>query len=90
LEQLLGSIHSYLKPKGILVDVDWTDCQLPPEKYKERESFNWYSRQGPGIREIGRMMQKAGFNILKHKVYNVPNKKEYLWGKIYGYVAGII
>ncbi len=87
LQQLLKLIHSYLRPQGILLDVDWTDCQLSKEKLKERESFEWYSKQGPNIKQIGELLQEIGFNMIKQEVFDVPNKKEYSWGKIYGYLV---
>ncbi len=87
LQKLLKTIYSYLKPQGNSLDVDWTDCQLSKEKLKERESFDWYSKKGPSITEIGELMKQTGFKITHHEVYEVPNKEEYFWGKIYGYVA---
>ncbi len=87
LSELLRLIHSYLKPGGRLIDVDWTDCQLPQDKYIERESFEWYSTQGPGVEEIGILMTGAGFTILKYDVFTPADPQEYGWGKIYGYVA---
>ncbi len=87
LKKLLENIYSYLKPNGTFIDVDWTDHQLPKEKYEERFSFDWYSKDGPSIEDIGKYIKQSGFSIKQHKVYDVPNKKEYLWGKIYGYFA---
>ena len=88
LHRLLKLVYSYLKPGGRLVDVDWTDCRLSEGKYRERESFKWYSKQGPSIERIGELLvEKNGFKILKHEIYNVQNPIEYGWGKIYAYVA---
>jgi len=87
LKNLLKLIHDYLKPKGIFLDVDWTDCQLSEKKYKERQSYEWYSKEGPSIKKIGSLIKQANLKIIEHSVYDVPNKKEYLWGKIYGYLA---
>jgi SAM-dependent methyltransferase len=79
-------LYSYLKPEGILVDVDWTDPYLSEKKLKERESFEWYSKRGPSVQEIGNLFEKSGFLIKKFEEYTVPNPQEYKWGKIYGYV----
>ncbi len=84
---LLKLIHLYLKPGGVLIDVDWTDVRLTREKLQERESYEWYSTQGPSIQRINELLQKTGFTILKHEVYTVPDPISYNWGKIYGYVA---
>ncbi len=87
LKDLLKDIHKYLKPKGIFLDIDWTENQLPKEKYKERKSYNWYDIKGPGISKIGKLMKNTGFKILKHEVYDIENKKEYMWGKMYVYLV---
>ncbi len=87
LTLLLKIISSYLKPNGVLLDIDWTDCKLSKEKYKERLSYGWYSKEGPSIKRIGELMVKLGLKIEKHKVYNVQDPEEYKWGKIYTYLA---
>jgi len=87
LKNLLKLIHGYLRPNGIFLDVDWTDCQLSREKYKERQGYEWYSKEGPSIKRIGSLIKRAKFRIIEHGTYDVPNKKEYAWGKIYGYLA---
>ncbi len=87
LKKLLNLIYLYLNPSGLFLDVDWTECQLSDEKYKERQNFEWYSKDGPTIKKIGKLIVQTNFKIAKHLVYNVPNKKEYLWGKIYGFLA---
>lgn len=86
LKSILKDIYKYLKSGGIFLDIDWTENQLPKEKYNKRKSYNWYSKQGPNIKKIGKLMKRSGFKILKHEIYNVPNKKEYMWGKIYVYL----
>jgi cyclopropane fatty-acyl-phospholipid synthase-like methyltransferase len=87
LSELLVLVHSYLKPGGRIVDIDWTDCRLSPEKYAERESFDWYSKKGPDVEEIGKMMTVAGFTVLRHDTYTVTNPEDYGWGTIYGYLS---
>ena len=87
LKNLLKLIHNYLKPKGVFLDVDWTDCQLSQERYNKRRNYKWYSKEGPSIKNMGRLITQKNFKIIRHKVYDVPNKKEYGWGKIYGYLA---
>lgn len=80
-------LNIYLKHGGILVDIDWTEPYLSEEKLKERESYEWYSTQGPSVKEIGTILKDSGFEITKHDIYSVPDPKSYSWGKIYGYVA---
>ncbi len=87
LKKLLKMIYSYLKPRGLFLDVDWTDCQLSEKKYQEREGYQWYSNQGPSIERLGEVIEQANFKIIKKEIYDVSNKKKYLWGKIYGYLA---
>ena len=87
LNRLLKLAYSYLRPGGRLIDIDWTDCRLSEEKYRERESFEWYSKQGPNIEKIGELLQENRFKILKDEIYNVQNSVEYGWGEIYAYVA---
>lgn len=82
-EKVIDNIKKYLKPGGRIVDIDWTDCRLSQEKYKERESFNWYSNQGPSIKEIENIIKKAEFTIKTSEIYEVENPEEYDWGKIY-------
>ena len=85
--KVFKNLNQYLKPGGRVLDLDWTDSRLPEEKLKERESFDWYSKRGPSVAEIGELFAETGFKILKHEVYNVPNPADYGWGKIYGYLA---
>ncbi len=87
LQDLLSNIHSYLKPGGIFLDIDWTDCRLPQEKYEERKSLNWYDKNNLSIPAIGALITATGFEIKKHEVHSVPNPEEYGWGKIYAYFA---
>ena len=85
--KLIRHAYSYLQPGGRFIDVDWTDCRLPEGKYKERESYEWYSKQGPSIEEISELIKANGFEILKDGLYKVSNPTEYGWGEIYAYVA---
>ena len=85
--QVFNNIRSYLKPNGILLDIDWTDCRLSANKLKERERFGWYNKNGAGIEKIGVLLENDNFKIIKHKIYKVPNAAEYGWGIIYGYLA---
>ena len=87
LKKLLKIIYSYLKKGGLFLDIDWADSQLSPEKYNERLNYGWYSKKGPTIKKIGKLIEGSSFKILKHKVYYVKNRKDYGWGKIYGYLA---
>ncbi len=87
LNKLLKLAYSYLKTGGRLIDVDWTDCRLPKEKYEERENYEWYSKQGPGIQRIGELMRNNGFKTVKQGIYIVRDPMEYGWGKIYAFVA---
>ena len=87
LKELLGIVHSYLKPNGIFLSIDWTEDQLSEEKYKERLSYGWYLRVDYSINDIMGLIKNSGLKMTKHGVYNVPNPKEYLWGKIYGCLA---
>jgi len=84
---LFGYLHSYLKKGGVLVDVDWTEPYLSEKKLKERKSYEWYSKNGPNIGEIGKLLERSGFEIAEHDAYAVPDPKKYLWGKIYAYIA---
>jgi len=86
-ENIFGFLSSYLKKGGILVDVDWTKPHLSEEKLRERKSYEWYSKNELSVEEIGNILKKNGFEIVRYGVYIVPNPKEYLWGKIYGYVG---
>ena len=85
--KIFNLLNSYLKKDGKLIDIDWTEPYLPKEKLEERKNYEWYSKQGPSIQRIGNIMKEAGFEILKHEVYNVPDPKSYSWEKIYAYVA---
>lgn len=87
LRKLLKILYDYLKEGGTFLDVDWTDCQLTSKKYEERKSFEWYSNNGPSIKKIGKIFRENKFKVLKHRIYRVKNKKEYGWGKIYGYLV---
>lgn len=87
ITKLFKLIYSYLKPGGKLIDIDWTDERLSKEKLKERESYGWYSTQGPDIARVGELMKIVRFKIKKHSVYTVADPVAYSWGKIYGYVA---
>lgn len=87
IKGLLKLIHGYLKPNGIFLDIDWTDCQLSKEKYKEREGYEWYSRQGPTIKRLAELFNEAEFRTIKQCAHHVPDKQAYGWGKIYGIAA---
>jgi cyclopropane fatty-acyl-phospholipid synthase-like methyltransferase len=86
LGRVFSLFNSYLKPGGLLLDVDWTECMLS-EKEKEKKKEYLFYNGDQGIREMGELMEKAGFSIVKHEVYDVPDKAAYGWGKIYGYLA---
>jgi len=85
--KVFENIRNYLKPGGRILDIDWTDSRLPNEKLKERESFEWYSKQGPSISRLGELLEQAGFKLIKHEAYDVPDPEAYSWGKIYGYLG---
>ena len=85
--RVFKNIQNYLKPGGRILDIDWTDSRLPKDKLRERESFEWYSKHGPSISRLGELFEQAGFKILRHEVYDVPDPETYNWGKIYGYLG---
>ena len=84
LKRLLRIMYSYLKPKGIFLSIDWAEDYLSEKKYKERLSYGWYLRVNYRTEDVVELIKNSGLKIIKHEVYNVPNPKEYLWGKIYG------
>lgn len=83
----IGLIYRYLKPGGTFLDIDWTDCRLSKEKYAERESYNWYSRQGPSVEDMVTIIADAGLSIKTNETYDVDDPDEYGWGKIYSISA---
>ena len=86
LKEVFELLNSYLKPGGLLIDVDWTECQLSEEEKQKKKAYLFYNGDQE-IAEMGQLMKEANFSILKHEVYNVPNKAAYGWGKIYAYLA---
>ncbi|MHB8579154.1 MAG: methyltransferase domain-containing protein [Ignavibacteriaceae bacterium] len=85
--QLFKNLNSYLKPVGVLIDIDWTDTRLSDEKLQERKSYTWYSTEGPGIKMMGTIIKNSGFNITHNEIHYVANPKDYGWGKIYVFIA---
>jgi SAM-dependent methyltransferase len=86
LKETFMLLNSYLKPGGVLVDVDWTECQLSQEERQRKSEYLFYNGDQE-ISKMGRLMEESNFLITKRQVYDVPNKEAYGWGKIYGYVA---
>lgn len=86
LKEVFALLNSYLKPGGVLVDVDWTECQLSEEAQQKKREYLFYNGDQE-IAGMGLLMKEANFSILKHQVYDVPDKASYGWGKIYGYLA---
>lgn len=85
--RLFGLLNKYLKKKGIIVDIDWTEPYLTIEQLKEREYYRWFSVRGPKMEKIGSIMESEGFKIQKFASYKVINPQEYSWGRIYSYVV---
>jgi SAM-dependent methyltransferase len=86
LGEVFALLRSYLKPGGLLVDVDWTECMLSDQEKARKKEYLFYNGD-QAIPEMGKLMEAAGFSILRHQVYDVPDKEAYGWGKIYGYLA---
>jgi cyclopropane fatty-acyl-phospholipid synthase-like methyltransferase len=86
LKEIFALLSSYLKPGGVLIDVDWTECQLSEEAKQKKREYLFYNGDQE-IEGMGLLMQEAKFSIIKHQVYDVPDKASYGWGKIYGYLA---
>lgn len=87
---VLRILRTYLRPRGRLLDVDWTDCRLSVDRYTERHSYGWYSTEGPTIEQIGELMHIAGFHVVRSERYFVPDPESYGWGTIYGYLALVV
>jgi len=86
LKEIFALLNSYLKPGGLLIDADWTECQLSAEEQQKKKEYLFYNGDQE-IEGMGKLMKEANFSILKHQVYEVPDKAAYGWGKIYGYLA---
>lgn len=85
--EILQTLLTYLNPHGRLVIVSWADDYLSDSKLEERRRYEWYERHELAPEDVARILDEAGFWIMRQEIYRVPNPKEYEWGTIYAFLA---
>ena len=87
IDTICNLASKYLKENGKILDIDWTECNLPKNKLNERVGYQWFENKNHSIVEIGNHINKSGYSILKKGIHHVKNPEKYEWGKIYFYLG---